>query len=325
MRAEIVEEVRKDFLSTEEKDCCKTAFLSAAIRGAGELGFTFKGFALSFRLSDPRLADKIAECINSLCKINLVKEESYIDMGYSKGNFYTLAVPVETAASLLERCAIVRNKCEIVEELPSSLVGKNCCKKAYLRGLFLSCGYLAVPDQISEWSGGKTRSGYAMEFNLNSAIVMEGVRKLIATAAKLPLSKILVRKKGSVVYLKTAEAVSAVLAAAGSSSGVLALQEIIAERQWKNDINRVNNFDLANVEKSMAASEKQLADIEKIDRTVGIDSLGAALAETCRMRRAYPDAGLAELGEKFSPPISKSCINHRLRKISALAEGLKEN
>ena len=99
----------------------------------------------------------------------------------------------------------------------------------------------------------------------------------------------------------------------------MSLQEIVLERQMKNNINRANNFDLANIDKSVNASEKQINDIKYIDGKIGIDSLPPALAETCRMRLAYPDVGLEALGALFEPPISKSCINHRMRKLASIA------
>lgn len=325
MSRAIYEEIKSELICYEEKSCCEYAFISGAIRGAGELNFTMKGFSLTFRHTEQGLMDKIRDMVNRLYLENLTTEKTYIDMGYAKGDFYTLSIPVEIAAELLEKCGVVRNRCELIDVLPTELTGRICCKKAYLRGLFLSCGYLAVPEEISDWHGGKTKSGYSLEFNLNSDIVIKSVIRLIIKAAKLEEKSVLTRKKGSVVYIKNAEAIVAVLTAMGSAVGVLKFHEIMAERQMKNDVNRANNFDLANIDKALSASEKQISDIEKLDREIGIDNLPFALAETCRMRLAYPDAGLAELGSKFTPPIGKSCINHRMRKLAAMANESSES
>lgn len=325
MSRQIYEGIKSEFADCAEKDCCAYAFLSGAIRGAGELGFTLKGFALAFRHQDGGFICKVARLAGEVCGEELTPERAYIDMGYARGEFYVLSVPAESAAELLEKCAIVRNRCELVDALPDELVGKKCCKRAFLRGLFLACGYLRVPAEISDWHGGKTRSGYALEFNMNSDIVLGDVVKLLSRLARLEEGKVLLRKKGSVVYIKNADAIGAVLAAMGSGGGALALHEIMAERQMKNDVNRANNFDLANIDKSLASCEKQTADIKIIDRIIGIDNLPHALAETCLKRLAHPDAGLAELGSKFDPPVGKSCINHRMRKIAEIAAEASEN
>ena len=324
MRKTVSEVVRRDIVDRKEKSCCKTAFLSGAIRGAGELSFTLKGFALSFRHTDKSFIDKVCALVNELTGESFIAETSYVDLGFAKGDYVTLAIPAEVASTVLESCCIVRNRIELVDELPAELVGKRCCKGAYLRGLFLSCGYLGVPDEISDWHGGKTRSGYSLEFNLNSDIVLSGIKKLIAKAAQLEEGKILVKKRGSGLYIKNADSVGAVIAALGSNGGVLALNGIIAERQMKNDVNRANNFDLANIDKSLSASEKQLKMIELIEETIGIDNLPKALGETCRMKQKYPNAGLEELGKLFEPPVSKSCINHRMRKLGEIADGIEQ-
>ena len=322
MSRKVFDEVRRELLAQEEKGCCARAFLSGAIRGAGELGFTFKGFALIFRHFDREFVEKLCRVVNELAGENFVVEKTYVDSGLTKGDVYELSVPAETSVGLLEECEIVRSRCELVTRLPQSIVGKKCCRRAYLGGLFLSCGYLGVPDQISDWRGGKSRCGYSLEFKLNSDIVIEPIKRLLERTAILEENTVFTRKRGSVIYIKSAEAISRVLVAMGSNSGVLALQEIITERQMKNDVNRANNFDLANIDKSLGASERQLRDIKRIDGTIGVDALPPALAETCRMRLAYPDVGLEELGRLFDPPVSKSCINHRMRKLSSIATEL---
>ncbi len=323
MSRKIIDEVKRELLAEEIGGCCSYAFLSGAIRGAGELGFTFKGFALTFRHDDRAFVEKISSVIEKTFGEKFIVEETYIDMAIKKGTTYVLAIPAETAVGILERCEIVRSRCELVSTLPRTLVGRKCCQKAYLAGLFLSCGYLGVPDQINEWTGGKSRCGYSLEYKLNSDIIMEPIKKLIKKAAFLEDNSVLTRKRGSVIYVKNAEAIAKVLTATGSNVGVMSLQEIVLERQMKNRINRVNNFDLANIDKSVNASEKQINDIKYIDRKIGIDSLPPALAETCRMRLAYPDAGLEELGKAFDPPISKSCINHRMRKLASIATEIR--
>lgn len=319
MSKKVFDEVRKELLSLDISDCCVRAFLSGAIRGAGELSFTFKGFALTFRHDDREFVAKLADLINAMYNESFSVEETYIDMAIKKGTTFVLSIPAETAVGLLEECEIVRSRCELVTTLPRTLIGKKCCGKAYLAGLFLSCGYLGVPDQIDVWRGGKSRCGYSLEYKLNSDIVLEPIKRLIEKTAYIEPDSVFTRKRGSIIYVKSAEAITKLLVATGSTAGALALQEIVLERQMKNDVNRANNFDLANIDKALSASEKQIDDIKYIDAKIGIDSLPPALAETCKMRLANPYVGLEALGKMFEPPVSKSCINHRMRKLASLA------
>lgn len=322
----IREDVKSELIATAEKSCCAYPFLSGAIRGAGELSFTLKGFALEFRLTDERFAEKLKTIVNSVLNESFIVEKTLIDVGYgrNKEEYFTLRIPAEPAEGLLEKCGIVKNRCELLDYIPENIIKKNCCKRAYLRGLYLSCGSLTVPDEINEWTVKKTRGGYSVVFNLNSGLVLNSVIDLLAQCAQIDREKILVRKDGSVIYVKNSSAVSSILAAMGSATGVLGLEEIMLERQMKNDLNRAQNFDMANINKLLGASMKQCEDIRLIEDNIGLDSLPDALAETCRIRTEYPDLNLEELGKKFNPPKSKSCINHRLRKIAEIADGYRK-
>ena len=318
-------QVRSELIAFDEEPRFFPAYLSGVIRGLGELVFTLKGFALTFRHPDEALIRKVSGVAGEIIGEELSYYKSFLDIGLTKGDYYVLNIPAELAACLLERCAIVKNRIELVDDLPDELFDRDeRGRRAYLRGLFLSCGYLGVPDEINEWVNVKTKGGYSVEFNLNSCIVAEPIRDLICAEAQLPKSAVRTRARNNVVYVRTAEAVEAILAAMGSMSGVLALNEIMLERQIKNDLNRVNNFDLANIDKSVQASEKQLGDIELIERVMGLDGLPDRLQETCRIRRDFPDLGIADLGQKFSPPVGKSCVNHRLRKIAEIADGIRQ-
>lgn len=313
-------EVRQELVAIKERPRDFCAYLSGVIRGAGELVFTFKGFALTVRHTDESFVKKTTGIINELTGEEFGYYDSLLDLGYAKKRLFTLNVPVETAAGILEKCHIVRDRCELVDTIPIDLIKSSGERKAYLRGLFLACGYLAVPQQIDEWVNVKTKSGYGMEFNLNSSIVISDIKDLLTKTARLPKDAVRVRTKSNVLYVRNSDALGACLTAIGSIKGTLALNEIIAERQMKNDVNRANNFDVANIYKSVSASEKQLADIDAIERVMGLDSLPVQLAETCNMRKNHPDAGLEALGLLFDPPVGKSGINHRMRKIAEYAE-----
>ncbi|MBR1747849.1 MAG: DNA-binding protein WhiA [Clostridia bacterium] len=324
-RREIGVKVRQELIDYPEEERFFPAYLSGVIRGLGELEFTLKGFALSFRHQDESFIDKISSVVGLLLGEKISYYKTYLDAGLTKGDYFVLNVPAESARSLLERCAIVKDRIEFVSDLPDDLFNnEEEGRRAYLRGLFLACGYLGLPEEINEWINVKTKGGYSLEFNLNSSIVADSIRTLIAGEAQLSESAVRIRPRVNVVYVRTAEAVEAILAAMGSTYGVLYLNEIMLERQVKNDLNRANNFDLANIDKSVRAIEKQVADVELILSTVGTSALNEGLRETCRLRLEYPDLGMEELGQKFSPPVGKSCVNHRLRKLAEIAADIRK-
>jgi DNA-binding protein WhiA len=311
--------VSNDLYAQKLKPCCYPSFLSGVIRGCAELIFTPYGFAMYFQSTDDMLINLARDISIKLIGENLVVEKSYIDKGYLKGDFYTLRIPAKNAESILEKCKIVQNKSEIIDTIPSELVAKNCCKSAYISGLFLSCGTLSTPPEAIGGMGGKTRSGYHLEFMVNSVLVREDIKKLLIRFAQLKESQIGFRLKRNGIYVKTAESICNILAAMGSNNGVIAVQQIITSREMKNQVNRASNFVLANISKSVSAGEKQLEAIIKIEKTIGLDSLSPNIKEVANLRKNNPDANLNDLAQMTIPPSSKSGINHRLRKLVEIA------
>ncbi len=312
--------ITEELISAGIKDCCYYAFLSGAIRGAGELSFNMKGFSLEFRHLNAAFVNLLAKIINNLYKENLIVEELKLQSGYLSGDFFTLYVPIEISKDLLDKCGIVKDGCEILSDIPSSLIKNTCCKRSYLRGLYLACGYLKVPEGIDNFSLNSTKGGYQVSLKLNSALVKNSVKELIIKVAKISAKTVGERKNSNVLYLKNSDAICNFFTAIGSNKGVLEIYQIITERKMKNDVNRANNFDLANIDKRVAAGEKQIASIKRLEETVGLDNLPAELQKLAVLRLNNPDLGLVELGQISNPPVSKSCINHRLRKLMELSE-----
>jgi DNA-binding protein WhiA len=321
----VLEIVNKELYSQEIKPCCYLPFLSGVIRGVSELVFTNKGFAMCFQSTDDELIELISKIVDKLCNEKFVVEKTYLDKGYTKGDYYTLYVPAEFASDLLEKCNIVQNKCEFVDNIPKEFISKSCCRASFLKGLFLSCGTLSTPPEVDSGANGKTKSGYHLEFILNSDLINEDIKKLIVKHAQIEENLIRFRTERSGIYLKNAEAICNLLASMGSSNGVLIIQQIITSREVKNQVNRVNNFDLANINKTVNACENQLEAINYIECTVGLDTMQPTIKEVCYLRKNNPDASLNELAELCVPPSTKSCMNHRLRKVVEIAETIQKN
>jgi len=217
-----------------------------------------------------------------------------------KSRSYTLLVrDHENALRVLEAVKMVDAQGNVGENLSvvRNLVIQNaCCKKAFIRGAFLAAGSLSDPEKF-----------YHFEIvcaSLEKAVQLQNVILTFDIDAK-----IVVRKKYYVVYIK-------------EGSQIVELLGLMEE--MRNSVNRQVNCETANINKTVSAAVKQLADITYIRDTVGLDYLPELLSEVAQVRLEMPDATLKELGENLSHPVGKSGVNHRLRKISAVAESLRE-
>ena len=193
---------------------------------------------------------------------------------------------------------------------PMDLLKRDCCKRSYLRGAFLASGYIEDPKKsyhfeilASEEEYAKLLTYLLSQFNIN---------------AKRSL-----RKKYFVIYIKESEAVSDVLSVMGAHKSMMGLANTRIEKNVRNNTNRRLNCDIANVSRSVNAASKQIDDILYIRDKVGLDSLPESLKEMALIRAEYPEESFADLGNRLNPPVGKSGVNHRLRKISEYAESLR--
>ena len=137
-------------------------------------------------------------------------------------------------------------------------------------------------------------------------------------------AKTIERKKGFVTYLKEAEKISDFLSLIGAHQAMMRFEDVRILRDMRNSVNRIVNCETANLNKTIGASVRQVENIKYIDRTIGIDQLPERLQEIARLRVAYKEVSLKELGEKLSSgTVSKSGVNHRLRKIDEIADSLR--
>ena len=196
---------------------------------------------------------------------------------------------------------------EIKKELQEKPM-QSCNKKAYLRKSFIAWGSCSNPEKT-----------YHMEFNLPSE---KEVTKLCQI---LNYFDIMARQRGrSLIYLKEAENIVDALNLMGAHKALLAFENVRILKEINNKVNRQVNFETANLEKTVSASVQQIEDIQYISVRAGFEAMPEPLLAVARLRLTHPDATLREIGQMLHPPISKSGVNHRLRKISALASALRE-
>lgn len=137
-------------------------------------------------------------------------------------------------------------------------------------------------------------------------------------------AKIIKREKDYMLYLKDGEEISEFLALIGANSSVIKFEEIRVLKETRNDINRLVNCETANLNKTISAAVKQIEDIKLIKKKHKFSNLPENLQEIAELRVANPDVSLVELGKMLSQPIGKSGVNHRLKKLSAIAEDLRK-
>jgi len=319
----IYDTVIEEIYNSERKDCCVLPFLSATIRGIARLIFTKNGFALKFQTQDIQLITYIQSMLKKVQNVIYDIEKSFIDKGYVKGEYYTLYVPVDDANVILEKTYIIKNKCEIIDNIPNELFEKKCCKGAYIAGLFASCGTLTTPDAVDLDDRGKTKGGYHLEFNINSDLVKDEIKKIIKSIAEIDSDTIHFRANSNGIYIKNADSIGYIIAAMGCQKSFFIIQDIITSREFKNRLNRVNNSTLANIDKVVDAGEKQVLAIKLIDEKLGINVLSPQLIEFCNLRLNNYSASLSELAQLCVPPSTKSGMNHRMRKVLELAEDIR--
>jgi DNA-binding protein WhiA len=188
---------------------------------------------------------------------------------------------------------------------------KNCCRRSYLRGIFLGAGSLNRPE------GGN----YHLEINLADADFCQGVCRLLLKLGLHP--KVNLRKHRHVIYLKNSEEIIDLLNIIGAHTALLDFENARVVKELRNQVNRLVNCETANLEKTVDTGIRQLQNIKVIAETAGLQSLPAGLREMAEVRLANPDASLKELGYMLSPSIGKSGVNHRLRRLEEMAQKLK--
>ena len=187
-----------------------------------------------------------------------------------------------------------------------ALLEKDCCRRAFLRGAFLAGGSVTDPEKR-----------YHLELSTTHWKVSRETGTLLLEM-ELP-AKETERKGSSVLYYKQSEAIEDFLTVIGAPVSAMAVMEAKIEKDWRNEANRKTNCDSANVDKAVAASQEQLAAIRKLEERAVLETLPEKLQQTATLRREHPETTLSELAELHEPPISKSAVNHRMRKLLALA------
>ena len=237
---------------------------------------------------------------------------SHIHTG--KSRTYILEVKDDYAArNILSSVKFMNGEGQIEEDyaiVHPLIFQKSCCKRAFLRGLFLCAGSISEPEKTYHFEIVCTTVGRAQQIcDMMKIFNIEG--------------KWITRKKYYVVYIKDASQIVDILNVMGAHVSLMELENIRILKEMRNSVNRRVNCETANISKTVSAAVDQIAAITYIRDTVGFSELTDGLKEIARLRLAYPEASLTELGKLLSTPVGKSGVNHRLRKLSLLADELR--
>ena len=296
-----------------EQKHCQIAEIAAIISMCGKVTIDSRDrYAVKVRTENISVARK---CFTLLEKTFNIEAESLVTINKSKGNTtYTVVVKQhEDAMKLLQAARLVDGDGEISEEFSTSrnmIVHKSCCKRAFLRGAFLASGSMSHPEK-----------SYHIEMVCASKAKAEQIQKLINSFGLD--AKVILRKNSYVVYLKEGSQIVVLLNIMEAPIALMEMENVRILKEMRNSVNRKVNCETANINKTVSAAAKQAEDIRLIQKEIGLNKLPEGLQEIAELRLTYPDASLKELGEMLTEPLGKSGVNHRLRKLSELAEDIR--
>lgn len=289
---------------------CQIAELAALFSCCGHV---VSGLADGAELSDERKFSVkfVTENLTVAQKYSiLVKKAFHLNMEMSlRGHQYLIYILDSDDALLFLKALKMLEGKVLVHEL---IVQRTCCKRAFLRGLFLACGSVTDPDR-----------GYHLELALGS---MGKAREVIGLLESFGIeAKIVERKKNYIVYLKEGARIVDLLNVMEAHVALMDFENVRILKEMRNSINRQVNCETANIKKTVSAAARQIEDIQYIKDTSGFGTLPKGLAEIANLRLEHAEVSLKELGQMLDPPIGKSGVNHRLRKLSEIAKNMKEH
>ncbi len=196
--------------------------------------------------------------------------------------------------------------------IDNMLIERSCCKQAFLRGAFLAAGSVTDPEK-----------SYHLEIVCDTKRQSDIVSSIIKSFDVIP--KTITRKKYYVVYVKDGSGIVDLLNVMGAHMSLMNMENVRILKDFRNKYNRQVNCEVANLNKTVSAAVKQINDIEYISKTKGLKFLSDGLRQLAELRIEYEQASLKELGDMMTPPLGKSGVNHRLRKISEIADELRRS
>ena len=308
----------KDELSRTEinSTIVAQAEIAAIVRTMGYI--SFKGFSkmeVEFSTENAAVARRIFKLLKIAYEISTQVSVEKTNR-LKKHNNYIIKIEDKLAKKFLLDTGIadkeVFNIMSFDYGIPKNLIKNDLCKRAYIKGSFMGCGSISDPEK-----------SYHAEFVSSREEQSKGICTLLDNYGVT--GKTLYRKNNYVTYIKESEQISDLLALMGAHKALLDFENVRAVKETRNQINRVINCETANLDKIVDTSMRQINSIKVLKKHKAIDKLPDHLRELAYLRLKHGNASLKELGEMLNPPLGKSGVNHRLRKIEEIAEDLLEH
>lgn len=306
-------EIKKELTAIKLNECCTYAELAALIRMNGVISFSqakYK-YTLDVQSENAAIARRIYTLIKSVYTVPvelLVRKK----MKLKKNNVYIVRLKVG-AEDILVDLNILEKPLTFIRTISPKYLNKDCCRKSYLRGAFLAGGSINNPET----------SSYHLEifnqYEEHNDALCDLLNMFDLSARKIE------RRNGYIVYIKEAEKITMFLNITGAHSALFKFEDVRIMRDMRNSVNRLVNCETANLNKTIGAAFRQVENIKLIENTVGLNALSDRLKEMAILRKEHQDVSLKELGELVAnEKISKSGVNHRLKKIDEFAEKIRQ-
>lgn len=295
--SDVKEELAKQYSKSRH---CQIAELAAIVAMEGQI--RLKPLALEFQSENPILIAKYAILMRKIFDVDITKELTPAD-----------SMRVLQTLKISDDLQLFKHAHDTVSlrgiRMNGLLVQQTCCRRAFIRGAFLAAGSISNPNK-----------SYHFEIVCHSeeqAKQLQSLMESFETDAKIVL-----RKNHYVVYIKDGSQIVDMLNVMEAYVSLMNLENVRIIKEMRNTVNRKVNCETANISKTVNAAVRQIQAIEYIRDTVGLDNLPDNLREMALLRLEYPESPLKDLGDYLEPPVGKSGVNHRLRKLTAMAEDL---
>lgn len=292
------------------------ALLSAIMKVSGSISIGANR-KLSFKVTteNPAIARLTFKVLKQYFDIHtrlLVRRSNSL----KKNNVYMVMITEEMGlTNFLVDINVLDNKEDILSldySIPEELIDTDLTRKAYIRGAFLGGGSISNPEKT-----------YHLEFVTHNEDYAKELSKVVNSYGLN--SKVIQRKSSFVIYIKEGEQIVDVLNIIGAHSNLLYLENVRIMKEMRNNVNRLVNCETANLSKTVNAAVRQIESIKLIQSQLGLQRLPENLREVAELRLKYPDESLKELGMMLDPPVGKSGVNHRLRRIEKIASELHKD
>lgn len=282
--------------------------LSAIIKLSGSLGLAASGLTLSISTENAKIARHIYEMLVEFYQIK-ASIRHHQKSNLRKNRVYAVLVE-DGVTEILNDLHLADSFFGLETGISPQVLNNDSWSQAYLRGAFLASGSVKDPE----------KGRYQLEI---SSVYSDHAQDLANLMQKFLLdAKVIERSKGTITYLQRAEDIMDFLLVIGAEEAKTEFENVKLLREARNDLNRATNAEAANIAKTVTASMKAINNIVKIKEKIGLDQLPADLQEVAQLRIQHPDYSIQQLADSLTSPISKSGVNHRLRKINKIAEDL---